>query len=384
VRAAALLALALLVAGCKPESAGSAAPRPAQGGGAPAGEWPTYHGGFTLDGVAPVAPPDAPVRLWRFAAGDRIEFAPVSSGGRVFFTTSKGALHALDLAGKPLWKAAVDKDSYASPVLASGGLVLAGTSGGLLVAYDAADGKEKWRYEVGGLVQGSPNRADLPDGKRAVIALSQGDGSVHAVELETGKPLWKGSPIDRCDGSAGVSEGRIVLGSCASALHVLTVEKGEKAPDVSLGGDNQVAGGVALSGKVAFAASRSGKFVAVDTAAGKILWTNEDAKKESFGTPAVNDRMALFASDDGKVYALDRGTGKTLWSADTGESPASPVIAGNRAVVAAGGSLLLFDLAQGRLVWTAKVADELTSPAVVGGLILVGADDGTVSAYGRK
>jgi len=30
------------------------------------------------------------------------------------------------------------------------------------------------------------------------------------------------------------------------------------------------------------------------------------------------------------------------------------------------------------------VSDDITSPAVVGGMILVGGDDGTVSAYGKK
>jgi len=46
--------------------------------------------------------------------------------------------------------------------------------------------------------------------------------------------------------------------------------------------------------------------------------------------------------------------------------------------------LYLLDLASGRKVGSVAVSDEITSPAIAYGMILVGADDGTVVAYGRK
>ena len=60
------------------------------------------------------------------------------------------------------------------------------------------------------------------------------------------------------------------------------------------------------------------------------------------------------------------------------------MIAGKRVIVASAGRLFLLDLESGKQVWTEEVSDEITSPAVVDGVILVGADDGTVTAYGRK
>ena len=53
-------------------------------------------------------------------------------------------------------------------------------------------------------------------------------------------------------------------------------------------------------------------------------------------------------------------------------------------MVSSGGTLLVADLASGRKLWSAPVSDDLSSPAVVGGMILVGGDDGTVTAFGRK
>jgi outer membrane protein assembly factor BamB len=294
-------------------------------------------------------------------------------------------MHAVDLAGQELWKKDMGKDNtFSSPPLATDGLVVAGSHNGTLYAFEAATGRERWKYDLGGTVQGTPNRVELGGGKPGVVAISQGDGCIHAIDLETGKGLWKTDAVERCDGSAGVGSGRIVMGSCASALHVFSTEKATKLSDVPLGGDCQVAGGVALSGTMAFAGSRGGKFFAVDTEAGKIAWTNADCQREAFTTPAVTRQWVVFGADDGKIYGLNREKGTKVWEFDTGNTPKSPVVAGNRVAVTAGGVLLLLDLETGKKVWSETVGDEISSPSIVGGMILVGSDDGTVSAYGRK
>lgn len=346
--------------------------------------WPTYHGHFSLTGVADTPPPDAPVRLWRFKAGEYIEHTPVSSEGRVYFTTDKGWIYAIGLDGKEAWKKKIEKDSFSAPPMVTDGLVVVGTENGILYAYETATGAEKWKYTVGDMIQGSANRVDLPEGKKGIVALSQADGSIHCVALESGRKLWQTEPIERCDGSASVGNGKIIMGSCASALHVFSVEDPRKSADIDLGGDSQVAGGVALSDHVAFAGTRTGSVCAVDVRAGEILWTNSDSKRETFTTPAVNGESVVFGSDDGKVYRLNRDTGKKIWEFDTEDSPSSPVIAGDRVVVSSGGAVYLLDLKTGKKIWSAEVSDEITSPAVVGGMVIVGAGDGTVTAFGKK
>jgi len=351
----------------------------------PAGDWPTYHGGFTLDGLAAGKVPDVPERVWRYTAGNRVEVTPVSAQGKIFFTSAKGGLHALDFAGHELWKRDFGKDNtFSSPALATDGLVVAGTHNGVLLALDAATGRDRWKYDLGGTVQGTPNRVELPGGKPGVVAISQGDGCIHGIDLETGKGVWKTDAVERCDGSAGVGSGRLVMGSCASALHVFSLEKAAKISDIPLGGDCQVAGGVALSGTMAYAGSRGGKFFAVDTEGVRIVWTNSDCQREAFTTPAVTPERVIFGADDGKVYGLNREKGTKAWEFDTGSNPKSPVAAGDRVAVTSGGVLFLLDPATGKKIWSESVGDEITSPSIVGGMILVGSDDGTVSAYGKK
>jgi len=387
---AAGLLLSGLSVGCEAKAPASTLSRsPAPAGTRPippqgTPEWPTYHGSYALDGTALAEPPDAPECLFRFKAGVRIDGTPVSGDGKIFFKTEKGTLYALSLSGEQLWKVDSGKDPFSTALLYADGILVAGTSSGKLVAMDIETGKEKWTYEVGSSVQGTPNRIDLAGGGVGVIINSQGDGSIHGVDQKTGQGLWKTDPVERCDGSAGVSKGRIAMGSCASALHLYTVRDSVSRVDVPLGGDCQVAGGVAISGNAAFAGTRSGKVCAVDLGQAKVLWVNEDNQREAFTTPAVNDRLVVFGSDDGKVYALGREKGEKIWEFDTGKKPSSPVLAGRRVAVSSGGTLFLLDAQTGRKIWSAAVSDEITSPALVGGVLLVGADDGTVTAYGRK
>src|SRR5262245_28562337 len=305
------------------------------------GKWLTYHGNYSLDGVAESTVPDAPEKLWKFKAANRVEVTPVAADGRIHFTTAKGGLYALNPAGEELWKITIE-DSFSSPPLLADGKILVGTGKGTLVAYDAATGTELWKYDVGGTVQGTANRIDLPGGKKGILASSQADGSIHGIELETGKGAWKSPPQQRCDGSAGVGGGKIVMGSCASALHVFSIEKAEKISDIPLGKDNEVAGGVAMSGTTAYAGTRSGKLCAVDIVGEKVLWTNADGSGEAFQTPAVGDKLVIFGADDGKIHGINRETGVKVWSFDTGNRPLSPVIAGDRVVVSSGGALFIF------------------------------------------
>ena len=53
-------------------------------------------------------------------------------------------------------------------------------------------------------------------------------------------------------------------GSCAAALHVFGVAEAKKLTDVPLGEERQVAGGVAIAGKTAYAGTRAGAVAAVD------------------------------------------------------------------------------------------------------------------------
>src|SRR5262245_1778242 len=343
-------------------------------------DWPTYHGGYSLTGATDIAVSDRPVRLWIYKADGPVEATPVAGGGRIYFTTTRGTLVALDVLGNLLWSVDLPGEAVTAPPLYCDGTVLVGSIHGRLRAFDAATGGLKWHCRPASSIQGTPNRVNLPDGRAGVFVVSQAEGSVRVLDLDTGDLLWTSGDTQRCDGSAGAAAGRIVMGSCGSALHHVSMEKATRT--IGLDPDNQVAGGVAVSGTTAFAGTRKGQLVAVDLVAGKVLWANQDSRGELFTTPAVDDRFVVFGAADGVVRALRRDTGAPAWAFDSGGLPSSPVLAGNRVVVSSGGSLATLDLESGKKIWNIRVSDEITSPAIVGGWIVVGADDGTVTAFG--
>jgi len=346
--------------------------------------WPTYHGDASLKGVGEAKLGDGLELAWRYNAGGEVYATPVSDGERIYFTAKKGRVVALGLDGKKLWEKAFSRKSdagqemplrFEAPLVCAEGMVFAGTARGAMIALDAKTGEEKWRYETDGVITGSPNFMD-----DSVVVLDQSEGALHRLDIKTGTLLWKTEGVERCDGAPGIGKGHIVFGSCLAALHVFSIE-GKHLKDIEVGGDGQIAGGVAVDGNLAYAGLRDGTLVCTDLKAGELVWSSAESKEQTFSTPVVTEKRVVYSSDDGFVYAVDKKEGKTVWKFDTGGLPYSPVVAGERVVVSADGVLYLLKSSDGKKVWSKEVSDDITSPAIIAGMVVVGADDGTVSCW---
>lgn len=127
---------------------------------------------------------------WRYDVPERglLGEQVLTGEGGLAWITGGGQTQVLDLAsGQLSWTAAGPSQDAA--LAAAGGLVLRGVGRGL-TAYDARTGDVRWE------------RSELTDSLvldvvKEVIIVSQGaiglgfDGSVDAVELATGRPLWE-------------------------------------------------------------------------------------------------------------------------------------------------------------------------------------------------
>ena len=358
--------------------------------------WSTYHGGPALAGAVKAAVPDEPVVLWRFQADAPVYYTPVSCGERIYFSTTRGGVFALDLDGKEVWSKhlvrGIKNDGsprmqrFDAPAACFENTVLVGAMSGTLYAFDAATGDEKWTYDVGGPILGTVNRLRSTEagGADRVFVIGQDDGTLHSIDLKTGEGVWKAEATDRCDGSPSVIDGAIVFGSCAAALHVFSADNGELTRNIPIDGDSQIAGGVALVGDSAFSGSHSGYLIHANSRTGEIVWINEDSEDSVLSTPAVSGDWVVFSSYDGRVYGLDRTTGVQKWRFDTEGWPTSPVIAADRVIVSADGVVYLLRLDTGEKLWSDEVSDEVTSPAIIDRMIVVGSEDGTITAFGAS
>lgn len=357
--------------------------------------WSTYHGGPELVGFSDADIPETLGVLWRFQTDGSIYYTPVADALGIYVATLKGEVYGLGFDGNERWHTRLVREirddgrermeRTDAPISCFMSTVFVPTLNGKVYALDAATGDVKWIYEVDGPILGTVNLLAGEEGSPPLLfVIGQDDGALHSFSPETGERVWKAEAIDRCDGSASVGNGAIVYGSCAAAFHVFSAADGTIAKNIELDPDSQVASGAAIAGDSVFGGSYSGRLFHVSMSAGEILWINEDSDDEIFTTPALTDDLVLFASYDGNVYALDRLTGVLKWKHETDGYPTSVVVAGDRAYVGIDGVLHVLSLADGAVLWSYEVSDEIASPAIINNTIVVGSEDGTVTAFGAK
>ena len=358
------------------------------------GTWPIYHGETGLTGRVALTMPDTLTRRWSYQAPGPVYSAPVASADRIFFNTSDGWVVAVDGQGAELWSKQLMRtprsggdpvpERFEAPIACFDSAVLLGSSYGTLYALEAATGETRWSFDVDGPVLGTVNMIKAPSDSETdrLVVIDQDDGALQCLDVASGEALWRTEGIDRCDGSPSVADDIIVFGSCAAALHVFSVSDGALLRNIELGDDSQVAGGVALEAELAFSGSHSGKVFHANTRTGAVIWTNEDSDAEVFTTPAVDDTWVVFGSLDGNVYALDRTTGATVWTFETSGEPSSAIIADDTVVFSSAGTLYLLRLDSGEELWSYNVSDAISGPSMIWGMVVVGSEDGMVTAFG--
>jgi outer membrane protein assembly factor BamB len=380
-----ILFLSLLCSACVSSSAGT---------DESAAEWPTFHGNPGLTGAAGGALPTEREELWRVKVGSSVDTTPVAGGGLLYASAGNGKLVALDPAGQEKWSRTIAgaaeeqkprPESFAAPLLYARELLIAAARSGKVYALDAKTGKSRWTYDAGENIQGTPN-VHVSKGKPdRILVLTQPDGALHCIDATKGKALWTTEGPARTDSHISVARGRIVFGSCDTAVHAVSVEDGSEMASVTLGEGSEIAGGIAVPGDLAFTGNRSGALVCVDLGRREIVWNHAAGSGELFTTPAVGKNRVVVVSGDGNVVCLDRKAGKKLWAHAAGAMvPKAPVIAGDLVVASLDGTLAILKLQDGSKAWSHDISDEITSPAIVGDLIVVGSDEGQLHAFGRK
>jgi outer membrane protein assembly factor BamB len=228
----------------------------------------------------PVAAIEGPAA--REHAGPRA--TPAVAGDKVVTLGVGGMLSCLDAAkGAVVWRKDEIKSTprfftSSSPLIADGLVIaqLGSEDNGAIVAYDLANGKEKWKCAEG-TAYASPVLATI-DGVKQVVALTS--KKLVGVSAADGKLLWEVpfAPQGRAYNAATP----IVDGSTV----IFTGQgRGTKAVKIEKKGD-------------AFAATE--------------LWSSLVAV--AFSSPVLKEGMLYGGSDKGDLFCLDAKTGKTVWT----------------------------------------------------------------------
>jgi outer membrane protein assembly factor BamB len=236
------------------------------------------------------------------------------------------------------------------------GNVYAHGTQGLLIAYDGATGKRLWEHsltEEYGRVSGYGGRAASPivDGDLVIIGIVQGSwgdfarglNRFVAFDKKTGAVVWWSNPTTILKGtyysnpSVAVIGGQrlLVSGGADGFLHAIQVRTGKPVWKYQFGA-NVINSSPVVAGDLVYCShgeenldtNAQGRIICVDGSkteektdsegnkytAPKLVWEyKENTLKAGYTTPVLAGDRLYVSDDSAKLYAFDAKTGKQLW-----------------------------------------------------------------------
>jgi outer membrane protein assembly factor BamB len=224
----------------------------------------------------------------------------------------------------------------------------------------------KWKFKTKGEVNSSPAVAG------GMVYVGSNDGSLYAIDQQTGSQKWAAVTKGRVPSSPAVANGLVYFGSYDGYFY---------AAD-------------AVTGRLAWRFRNSGerRFAATHLhGSTPIGETMPDPYDVYLSSPVVWNGAVYFGSGDGNVYALDAMTGSLKWKFQTGDVVhSSPAIVDGKLFVGSWDSnLYALDAATGKELWRFKTEEDgeihnqvgiQSSPAVVNDVVYFGCRDSNLYA----
>jgi polyvinyl alcohol dehydrogenase (cytochrome) len=399
---------------------------------------------FQTAAMAGLRPADIPkLKLkWAFGlpGGGTASSQPTVVLGRVFIGSDSGAVYSIDAkSGCVYWSFSADSAGRFAPVVepisghtGSRYAVYFVTGSGTAYALDAQNGKLLWNTKITGLLHISNSAAyydgrlfvpiagtETMSGSNSNYECCRSRGGVAALDAGTGKILWQVDSITEPLRKLGENQsGKQLWGpSGASVWNTPTIDAKRKRVYVGTGNSYGP-----------FAAETSDSILAFDMETGKLVWSHQEFKGDSFmvgcrnanpaggncpqklgpdwdfgGSSAILQRLPdgrdvlLAAGKGGIAVALDPDAdGKVLWRTQLWEG-APPkadglVVFGGTAdgkrvyypLQRPGGGLKALQIENGKVDWTADIkADargQIGAASSIPGVVLTGAWDGILRA----
>lgn len=324
-------------------------------------EW-AQPGGSANKTYGHLALAEVPARIWSaFITGTsdrrRLAASPVIGGDQMFVMDTAGMLHAFDAAsGKEKWThsfAVAGEDQQA--VFGGGasygeGKVFVTTGVGEVAALDPKTGKQLWQVKPAGPLRGSPTIAF-----GAIYVMTQ-NNEIHALNASDGTVLWQESSSLGETGVFGVAapaagQGTVIAGYSTGELIAYRYENGRvlwsdalalTSLSTSVGVLTDIDADPIIDHGRVYALGQGGRMAAYELVTGQRIW---ELNLAGISTPAMAGEWIFTLTDDAKLLCIQRTTGKVRWSTQLDryvnvkkkKTPifwTGPVLAGNRLWVA--------------------------------------------------
>jgi outer membrane protein assembly factor BamB len=301
-----------------------------------------------LESVAVVLPPATENADWAQAGG-----------------TANKSYGNLALAAAPslIWTARIAGSTHkqrlaAAPVI-SGGTMFVMDTAGIVHAFDAKTGAERWQKSF--QIKGDGARSIYGGGASVAddrVYITTGLGEVDALNAATGEQVWKAKPAGPLRGSPTIAFGSVFVMTMANQIVALNAADGTQvwnaAASVGQTGVFGVAAPAAGQGTI-IAGYSTGELIAYRYENGRELWTDALARTSlSTSVGVLTDIDADPIIDRGRVYALGQG-----------------------------GRMAAYELVTGQRIWELNLAG-ISTPAVAGDWIFTLTDDARLLCIARS
>jgi outer membrane protein assembly factor BamB len=282
--------------------------------------------------------------------------------------------------GRETWRFEADDPIVYSPVVADG-TVFVGTRDGTVYAVDTESGTQEWSGDLGTFVRGSPA---VVGGTVFVVAVTTAteSSSLYALDAASGTERWAFEGPTYAPTIAGGTVYVFGYGSAESdpqTLYALDAADGTERWTAELPGRTSQENAPAVVDGTVFAPGDN--LHALDADDGTELWTVEPAE-EAFRVPTVADGT-VYVGDRTAMYALNATNGSEQWWVDADPNSASAAVADGSVYLCDANYLVSLSADDGSERWRTKLgATQVASaPAVVGDTVYVTEKFATVRAY---
>jgi outer membrane protein assembly factor BamB len=288
-----------------------------------------------------------------------------------------------------LWSADVGKGegrlgARQAPAVADGRVYAAAVEGGVH-ALDLQTGKVIWRYESELPIAGGPGVGD------GLVVVGGLDGNVIALDAATGAEKWRTQLKAEIIAAPAIGLGSVFVRSNDGRLTAFDTSTGERrwfwnrdTPTLSLRGNSAPV----LGPGFVFIGNDDGTVAALSADDGRPLWdlpvgqaegrTELDRMADVDGTPVLDGAVLYATSFKNRTAAVDAPTGRPVWSSEHG-GPGRVAVGSERVVVTAPtGVVYGLDKSGGSALWQQPglARRTVTAPAIHGDFALVADYDG--------
>ncbi|MFM2300487.1 MAG: hypothetical protein RLZZ84_223 [Pseudomonadota bacterium] len=329
----------------------------------------------------------------------RLAAAPVIGGGQLFVMDTQGVVHAFDAAsGAQRWthsfeiKGDGSSSVYGGGAAYSDGRVYVTTGIGEVAVLDATNGSQIWKVKPAGPLRGSPTVAF-----NAVFVMTQ-DNQIFSLDAADGAQLWHQTAATGQAGVFGVAapaagQGTVISGFSTGELVAYRYENGRQlwndalartSLSTTVGVLTDIDADPIIDRGRVFALGQGGRMAAYELVTGQRIW---ELNLAGISTPAVAGDWIFTLTDDAKLLCISRANGHVRWMTQLPrfknehkkKNPifwSGPVLAGERLwFVNSLGEVRSAGIADGQTELTADLKAPITLAPVVAGGILYVLDD---------